>query len=154
MQDGRAYAQAGDQPYGHHQIINIVYALIFNTRVYTDGCKEWEKNDILEKTWDNFKAHFTTEHRLYRKQSRRAQASGFYTTNHAQKGMQINMLAGYSLAITMQTRLLSLTLLQATNNITNIAVADITYSESSENSRMHYTYLHEYTILYVHSDHT
>jgi hypothetical protein len=34
MQDGRAYAQAGQQPYGAQQIINIAYALIFNTGVY------------------------------------------------------------------------------------------------------------------------
>jgi hypothetical protein len=43
MQDGRAYAQAGQQPYGTQQIINIAYALIFNTGVYGDACKEWEK---------------------------------------------------------------------------------------------------------------
>jgi hypothetical protein len=47
MQDGRAYAQAGKQPYGAQQIINIAYALIFNTGVYGDTCKELEKEDIL-----------------------------------------------------------------------------------------------------------
>jgi hypothetical protein len=36
MQDGSAYAQAGKQPYGTQQIINITYALIFNTGVYGD----------------------------------------------------------------------------------------------------------------------
>jgi hypothetical protein len=50
------------QSYGAQQIINIAYALIFNTGVYGDACKEWEKQYILEKIWDNFKAHFTTEH--------------------------------------------------------------------------------------------
>jgi hypothetical protein len=77
MQDGRAYAQTGQQPYGKHQIINIAYALVFNTGVYGDACKEWEKHDILDKTWENFKAHFTTEHRLYRKQTQTAQATGY-----------------------------------------------------------------------------
>jgi hypothetical protein len=66
MQDGRAYAQAGQQPYGKHQIINITYTLVLNTGVYGNACKEWKKYDILEKTCENFKAHFTTQHRLYR----------------------------------------------------------------------------------------
>jgi hypothetical protein len=77
MQDGWAYAQAGQQPYGKQQIINISYALVFNTGVYSDACKEWEKQDILDKNWENFKAHFTTEHRLYRKQTQTAQATGY-----------------------------------------------------------------------------
>jgi hypothetical protein len=76
MQDGWAYAQAGQQPYGKQQIINIAYALVFNTGAYGDACKEWEKQDILDKNWENFKAHFTTEHCLYRKQTQTAQATG------------------------------------------------------------------------------
>jgi hypothetical protein len=56
MQDRRAYAQAGQQQYGKQQIINIAYALIFNTGLYGYACKEWEKYDILEKTWESFKA--------------------------------------------------------------------------------------------------
>jgi hypothetical protein len=54
MQDGCSYAQAGQQPYGTQQIINIAYALIFNTGVYGDACKEWEKYNILDKNWENF----------------------------------------------------------------------------------------------------
>jgi hypothetical protein len=88
MQDGRAYAQAGQQPYGKQQIINIAYALVFNTGVYGDACKEWEKYDILEKTWENFKAHFRTEHRLYRKQTQTAQGTGYQAANHAHRNLQ------------------------------------------------------------------
>jgi hypothetical protein len=40
MQDGRAYTKAGQQPYGGQEIINIAYALIFNTGVLGDACKE------------------------------------------------------------------------------------------------------------------
>jgi hypothetical protein len=101
IQDGRAYTQAGYQPYGRQQIINIAYALIFNTGIYVDGCKEWEKNDILDKTWDNFKVHFVMEKWLYRNQTHTSQASGFQITNHAQRGMQANMLAEQSEATTM-----------------------------------------------------
>jgi hypothetical protein len=88
MQDGRAYAQAGQQPYGKQQVVNIVYALVYNTGVYGDACREWEKYDILEKTWENFKAHFTTEHRLFRQQTQTAQATGYQAANHAHRNLQ------------------------------------------------------------------
>jgi hypothetical protein len=103
MQDGRAYKQYGQHPYGAQHIINIAYALIFNIGVYGDACKEWEKQDILEKTWDNFKAHFPTEHRLYRKQRHTAQASRFYSSNHAQRGLQDTLLIEQSEALAMMT---------------------------------------------------
>jgi hypothetical protein len=101
MQDGQAYAQAGQQPYGKKHIINIAYALVFNTGVYRDACKEWKKYDILEKTWENFKAHFTTEHRLYRKQTQTSQATGYQSANHAQQNMQDALLVEQSEALVM-----------------------------------------------------
>jgi hypothetical protein len=92
MQDGSAYAQTGQQPYSTQQIIYIAYALIFNTGIYGDACKEWEKYNILDKNWENFKARFTTDHRLYRKQTHTAQAAGYQSANHAQSGMQHALL--------------------------------------------------------------
>jgi hypothetical protein len=99
MQDGRAYAQAGQQPYGKQQIINIAYSLVFNTGVYGNACKEWEKHDILDKTWE--KAHFTTEHRLYRKQTQTAQATGYQAANRAQRNLQDDLVAEQSEALAM-----------------------------------------------------
>jgi hypothetical protein len=101
MQDGWAYAQAGQQPYGKQQIINIAYALVFNTGIYSDACKEWEKYDILENTWENFKAHFATEHRLYRKQTQMAQATGYQSANHAQQNLQDVLMVEQSEALAM-----------------------------------------------------
>jgi hypothetical protein len=55
MQYGRASAHSGDQPFGYHQIINIAYALIFNSGVYMDGCKNgrkmiyWTRLGIISK---------------------------------------------------------------------------------------------------------
>jgi hypothetical protein len=101
MQDGRAYAQAGQQPYGKQQIINIAYTLVFNTGVYGDACKEWEKHEILEKTWESFKAHFTTEHRLYRKQTQTAQATGYQAANYGQQNLQDVLMVEQSEALAM-----------------------------------------------------
>jgi hypothetical protein len=101
MQDGWAYAQAGQQPYGKQQIINIAYALVFNTGMYIDACKEWEKQEILDKKWEHFKAHFTTKHRLYCKQTQTAQATGYQAANHAQRHLQDALMAEQSEAIAM-----------------------------------------------------
>jgi hypothetical protein len=101
IQDGRSDAQAGQHPYGAQYIINITYALILNTGVHGDAYKEWEKDDILDKTWDSFKTHFTTEHHLHHKQTHTAQARGFYSANHAQRGFQDTLLIEQSEVLAM-----------------------------------------------------
>jgi hypothetical protein len=63
--------------------------------------KNGKKYDILEKTWENFKAHFTTEHRLYRKQTQTAQATGNQAANHAQRNLQDALLVEQSEALAM-----------------------------------------------------
>jgi hypothetical protein len=55
----------------------------------------------LEKTWDNFKAHFTTEQRLYRKQTQTAQATGYQAANHAQLNLQDALMSEQSEALSM-----------------------------------------------------
>jgi hypothetical protein len=69
--------------------------------VYSDACKEWEKQDILDQNWENFKAHFTTEHRLYCKQTQTAQATSYQSANHAQRHLQDTLMAEQSEALAM-----------------------------------------------------
>jgi hypothetical protein len=69
--------------------------------VYGDACKEWEKQDILDKNWEHFKAHFTTEHRLYRKQTHTAQSAGHQAANHAHRHLQDALMAEQPEALTM-----------------------------------------------------
>jgi hypothetical protein len=57
----------------------------------------------LDKTWENFKAHFTTEHRIYRKQTQTAQATGYQSADHAQRSMQDALLVEQSEALAMMT---------------------------------------------------
>jgi hypothetical protein len=38
IQDARAFAVAGGQPYGNAMIINVAYTLIFNTGLFPDAC--------------------------------------------------------------------------------------------------------------------
>jgi hypothetical protein len=49
IQDARAFAVAGGQPYGNAMIINVAYTLIFNTRLFPDACRAWQSRAIAEK---------------------------------------------------------------------------------------------------------
>jgi hypothetical protein len=41
IQDARAFAVAGGQPYGAAMIINVSYTLVFNTGLFPDACRSW-----------------------------------------------------------------------------------------------------------------
>jgi hypothetical protein len=66
IQDARAFAVAGGQPYGAAMIVNIVYTLVFNTGLFPDACRAWQSRAIAAKTWAQFKIDFATAHREFR----------------------------------------------------------------------------------------
>jgi hypothetical protein len=41
IQDARAFAVAGGQPYGAAMIVNVAYTLILNTGLFPDACRAW-----------------------------------------------------------------------------------------------------------------
>jgi hypothetical protein len=41
IQDARAFAVAGGQPYGNTMIINVAYTLVFNTGLFPGACRAW-----------------------------------------------------------------------------------------------------------------
>jgi hypothetical protein len=41
IQDARAFAVAGGQPYGAAMIGNVVFTLVFNTGFFPDACRAW-----------------------------------------------------------------------------------------------------------------
>jgi hypothetical protein len=55
IQDARAFAVAGGQPYGNVMIFNVAYTLIFNTGLFPDACRAWQSRAIAGKTWAQFK---------------------------------------------------------------------------------------------------
>jgi hypothetical protein len=66
IQDTRAFAVAGGQPYGAAMIVNVTYTLIFNMGLFPDACRAWQSRAIAVKTWSQFKLDFTTAHREFR----------------------------------------------------------------------------------------
>jgi hypothetical protein len=81
IQDARAFAVAGGQPYGASMIVNVAYTLVFNTGLYPDACREWQSRAIAAKTWAQFKIDFATAHREFRLTNQTAHQSGFHSAN-------------------------------------------------------------------------
>jgi hypothetical protein len=53
IQDARAFAIAGGQPYGAAMIVNVAYTLIFNTVLFPDACRAWQSRAIAGKHGHN-----------------------------------------------------------------------------------------------------
>jgi hypothetical protein len=49
IQDARACAIAGGQPYGATMIVNVAYTLVFNTGLFPDACRAWQSRAIAGK---------------------------------------------------------------------------------------------------------
>jgi hypothetical protein len=49
IQDARAFAVAGGQPYGAAMIVNVAYTLVFNTGLFPDACRAWQSRAIVGK---------------------------------------------------------------------------------------------------------
>jgi hypothetical protein len=81
IQDARAFAVAGGQPYRAAMIINVAYTLVFNTGLYPNVCRGWQSTAIAVKTWAQFKIDFSTAHCEFRLNNQTAQQSGFHSAN-------------------------------------------------------------------------
>jgi hypothetical protein len=81
IQDVRAFAIAGGQPYGDAMIFNVAYTLVFNTGLFPDDCRMWQVLPAAQKTWTNIKIHFATAHREFLLMNQTAQQSGFHSPN-------------------------------------------------------------------------
>jgi hypothetical protein len=81
IQDARAFAVAGGQPYGAAMIVNVAYTLVFNTGLFPDACRAWQSRMIAVKTWAQFKLDFFTAHHEFHLTNQTAHQSGFHSAN-------------------------------------------------------------------------
>jgi hypothetical protein len=81
VQDSRAFAVAGGQPYGAAMIVNVAYTLVFNTGLFPNTCRAWQSRAIAGKTWAQFKIYFATAHLEFRLTNQIEQQSGFHSAN-------------------------------------------------------------------------
>jgi hypothetical protein len=77
IQDARAFAIAGGQPYGAAIIVNVAYTLVFNTGFFPDAFRIWKSRVIAGKTWAQFKLDVATAHRDFRLTNQTAHQAGY-----------------------------------------------------------------------------
>jgi hypothetical protein len=81
IQEARAFAVEGGQPYGAAMIVNLAYTLVFNMGLFPDSCRAWKSRAIAGKTWAQFKLDFATAHRELRLTNQTEHQSGFHSAN-------------------------------------------------------------------------
>jgi hypothetical protein len=84
IQDCADYSEAGGVLIGHPQKINVGYAKIFATGHFMSACSRWNEKPLADKTWAQFKAHFSSAHRQHKQmQGESAATAGYHSANAA-----------------------------------------------------------------------
>jgi hypothetical protein len=83
IEDAMDYADAGGSAYTASQVVTNAYNLIANTGLFRDACREWRRRPEVDKTWDNYKLHFTEAHQDWRLNQDTAQGAGYHGANSA-----------------------------------------------------------------------
>jgi hypothetical protein len=82
IQDCAAYSEAGGVLIGHPHQINVGYAQIFATGHFMSTCHRWNEKPLPDKTWAQFKAHFSAAHRQHKQmQGESAATAGYHSAN-------------------------------------------------------------------------
>jgi hypothetical protein len=67
---------------GLSQQINVGYAKIFATGHFMSACRRWNEKHTIEKTWTQFKSHFTAAHHQHKQmQVESAATAGYHSAN-------------------------------------------------------------------------
>jgi hypothetical protein len=78
------YSDAGGVLIGNPQQINVGYAKIFATGHFMSACRRWNEKTLADKTWAQFKAHFSIDHRQHKQmQGESAATAGYHYANAA-----------------------------------------------------------------------
>jgi hypothetical protein len=83
IQDCADYSEAGGVLIGHTQQINVGYANIFSTGHFIFACRQWNKKPLIDKTWAQFKAHFSAAHRQHKQLQGESAATSCYHVSNA-----------------------------------------------------------------------
>jgi hypothetical protein len=78
IQDARAFAVAGGQPYGDEIIANVLFTLVSRAELLPDAFRAWQARAIADKTWLQVKLDFAESYREFRLPNQTAQRSGFH----------------------------------------------------------------------------
>jgi hypothetical protein len=84
IQDCANYSEAWGVLIGHPKQINVGYAKKIATGHFMSACRRWNEKPLADKTWAQFKAHFSAAHRQHKQmQGESAATSGYHSSNAA-----------------------------------------------------------------------
>ena len=81
IEDAIEFADNAEQPYSPEQVLRIAYNLIFKCGEFERECEKWTEKPTNDKTWANFKTHFTRAHKRMRDSKASAGSAGFGRAN-------------------------------------------------------------------------
>lgn len=90
VEEAIEYAAAGGAPFTNNQIVTNAYLLIFQTGQFERACEDWDVMTPADKTWVNFKTHFTRAHQRFSNMQQLRQAN-FNTNNQANHLAQMEL---------------------------------------------------------------
>jgi hypothetical protein len=80
------YSEAGDVLVVHPKQINVGYAKIFVTGHFMSACRRWKEKHLIDKTWTQFKSHFSAAHRQHKQMQGESAATADYNSANAAVG--------------------------------------------------------------------
>ena len=77
-------AEAAGAPYTDRQIATKAFNSILKADLFHDGVRDWRRKASADKTWANFKLHFTVEVKEYKKNNKTtSKTAGYHVANTA-----------------------------------------------------------------------
>ena len=77
VEDCVDFAAVGKTPYTYEQVVFSAFCTIKKTGVMADDAKEWIRKPSPQKTWSNFKFHFSRAHHELRESMKTTELAGF-----------------------------------------------------------------------------
>ena len=117
IEDGNQYASYGNLPFSDSQLVNIGYNIIYDTAALMKACKEWNRLQPQNKTWHNFKQHFSEAYAEYEEFDQES------NTNQYAANLERNI---HEYAAMTQSQAIAIRELQETNASLTTLVQDLT----------------------------
>jgi hypothetical protein len=89
IEDAMQLAADADAPYNENQVLANALNLVQRTKVYRHSCHEWQRRPQDEKTWQNFKSHFSEAANELREDRTTGQDHGYHQNPTANNAMEL-----------------------------------------------------------------
>ena len=89
IEEGQEISTTAGQLCPEIQIITMAHKLVHNTGEFFDACNDWNCKPAADKTWANFKLHFTQEINKEKNKQTAMQTAGLGQQTQWQQNVQM-----------------------------------------------------------------